>query len=204
MEQIRGLFRDLIGASQGVFIGEEHGDLAHTDLVKQLSPDFNDLGIDTFYFELVPASENWRLEQWQKDGDFSAMEEWLASQDMTYADGMWDEYKALMNFLNDRGVRIVGIDNRDGDRGFKTNKFWADVIRKDQEANPGKYIAYGGRAHTRTDDCQFDETIQEQLSIPALFLMTAKGQGIRRRRDFEEVFVVKLDKHENQPDIYRG
>lgn len=203
MEQIRGLFHDLIVGSEGVFIGEEHGDLAHTGLVKTLSPHFNDLEIKTFYFELIPASENWRLEAWQNDGDFSPMEDWLSTQNITFADGMWDEYKKLMLHLNDCGIRIVGIDNRDGDRGFVTNKFWADVIKGDQEKNPGKYIAYGGRAHTRTDDCNFDETIQEQLSIPALFLMTAKTPSVRRRRDFEDVYVVKLEEYEDQPEIFR-
>lgn len=203
MKNVSDLFSDLATQNEGIFIGEEHGDLSHTRLVEELSANFNNQGITTFYFELIPASENWRLEAWQQDNNIVPLEEWFEEQTIEYAEGMWDNYMDLLNHLNDLGVRIVGIDGRDPDRGYKTNKFWADIIREDQERNPGKYIAYGGRAHTRTDDCEYHETIQEELSIPALFLMKGQQQSVRRRRESEEVYVVKLPQLEEQPEILR-
>lgn len=203
MGNISDLFSDLVEKSTGVFIGEEHGDMSHTKLIQELSVNFNNHGITTFYFELIPVSENWRLEAWQINDDIAPLEEWFESQTIEYAQGMWDNYKALLIHLNDLGVRIIGIDDRDPDRGYKTNKFWADTIREDQARNPGKYIAYGGRAHTRSDDCEYQETIQEELNIPALFLMKGQHEAVRRRRECEDVYVVKLPQIQEQTEILR-
>lgn len=190
---------DLLKSSKGLFIGERHGEYAHPELVCDLAPKLSKIGVQAFYFEIIPSSENWRLENWN-NSDPRAINEWLELQTMTFADLMWEKYQKMLVSLHKQNIRIIGIDDRRLSRGDETNAYWASIIEKDQELSPCRFICYGGRAHMRYDyDGEYSKPIQDYLNISAIFLDRGQEQKISQLEDGR--VTAKLPAHPDQGPI---
>ena len=205
MTHIADHIETVLQTHRGIFIGEEHGDMSHAQAVIDAIPTLQARGVRTFYFELIPASENWRLEQWNTDNDSRALTEWFNERSVAFSENMWETYAGMLSALHNAGIRVVGIDTLGLNRGTETNKAWARVINEDQKKHPGAFVGYGGRGHLRSDLAEVSTIpIHNMLEIPALYLNTTDKRDEHVDTGLTSRYAVGYVRPaDDQPEIYR-
>ncbi len=166
---------------ESLFVGEEHGNTASANILKELSPQFKTQNVKFMFLEQFYQDSQDIIDQFSKNKKREPLLKYLTDNGWAKGDAT-EQQNAYMNALIDlideskkNGIKVIGIDDRNHsapNQRHLANTSWAQYIQsltKDGE----KFVILAGNAHSA--DYQMNKGVDALLKIPSVDLNDQKS-----------------------------
>ena len=209
-EKLCALFSAAVKTHKGVAVSELcHGMYAYPQLMAEMMPLWAEMNVTRFYTEMVPASKQGLLDQWQDKRDDKGITDYFDSEHVGYSKRMWAYYWLMLQAADENNIRVVGVDNPEiisgygavFDAPFKT-MHWEGIIKKDQ-ASAGmdeRYVVYGGEAHMVDKGGEL-KGIHQRMGIPRIMMQEGAYSIASHPLDQKPSFTVAIPRIDQQDPL---
>jgi uncharacterized iron-regulated protein len=175
------VMQSALSINKGVFLGDQHGECSIPAYLTANMDSLKKAGVGTFFIEMFDAKDQAVLDAFATSGDKSLLKQHLTQSNWGDKGPGWtDEIANVIEAANKCGIKVVGIDvPHSGDSRLETsNPAWAETVNRVMEGKEGKYIIFGGAAHSANYSA--NKGVDQLLGIPALDFVDSQDKYLNQ------------------------
>jgi hypothetical protein len=172
----------------GIYIGETHREVASKKFMLANMGEFKRQGVKTIYAEVAVDLIGPDLVQFNRTGVISPALNYYFDHLVTQTGDPRYEFRNVALAAHSKGIAIKPMDSFTAD-GLKTgdgysrvqtmNYYAYQAIRSDQRKLPGKWVAWGGAAHSNNSNAAGIPALGRLLNVPSMRVENGMGPGVR-------------------------